>query len=123
MNSVMCSFDCAYLGMNKSGQNIVSLHDCNIAIVNMHNNYMYLRYRGLSFATMFGQLVTKIRFLGFLVKSRTVIHQCMLLAIAMAVQWKYYALYAVITNLEWDDEGDDSHELDSMLLMEIIKIT
>jgi len=39
----------------------------------------------------------------------------MLLAIAMAVQWKYYALYAVITNLEWDDEGDDSHELDSML--------
>jgi hypothetical protein len=39
----------------------------------------------------------------------------MLLAIVMAVQWKYYALYAVITNLEWDDEGVDSHELDSML--------
>jgi hypothetical protein len=59
---------------------------------------------------MFGQLVTKIRFLGFLVKSRIErSHQCMLLAIAMAVQWKYYALYAVITNLEWDDEGDNSH--------------
>jgi len=39
----------------------------------------------------------------------------MLLAIAMAMQWKYYALYAVTTNLEWDYEGDDSHELDSML--------
>jgi hypothetical protein len=39
----------------------------------------------------------------------------MLLAVAMAVQWKYYALYAVITNLEGDDEFDDSNELDSML--------
>jgi len=39
----------------------------------------------------------------------------MLLAVAMAVQWKYFALYTVITNLEWDDEVDDSHESDSML--------
>jgi len=39
----------------------------------------------------------------------------MLLAVAMAMQWKYYALCAVITNLEWDDEANDSHELDSML--------
>jgi hypothetical protein len=38
----------------------------------------------------------------------------MQLAVAMAVQWKYYALYAVITNLEWDDEVDDSRELDGM---------
>jgi len=39
----------------------------------------------------------------------------MLLAVAKAGQWKYYALYAVIKNLDWDDEVDDSCELDSML--------
>jgi len=39
----------------------------------------------------------------------------MLLAVAMAMQWKYYTLYPVITNLERDDEANDSHELDSML--------
>jgi len=34
---VLCvHFDYAYLGMNKSGLNIVPLRVCNIAIVNVH---------------------------------------------------------------------------------------